>query len=85
MRLCKACGTPEHGMDRCEVARRKREAASNTTSNAVAPEVVENTKVVAAMREEPRPKKQGWDRGKYNEYQRELMRGRRAAAKKVAA
>lgn len=30
-------------------------------------------------------KKQGWSREKYNEYQRGLMRERRAAAKKAAA
>lgn len=92
MRVCRACGYPEHGLDRCEVAARKR--ASNGASNAVAPissdvvqRLVENAKrlsgyvvVKAALAESG--KKQRWDREKYNANAARYMREYRASRKK---
>lgn len=80
---CRACGLAHSSLLRCEVA--ARIAASNTApkcefsaSNAE-PQVVHAEAVASNA-----PKKQRWDREKYNAYQRDLMRERRANPKGVS-
>lgn len=95
---CRACGFRHEALDRCEVARRKREAASNGASNAMPTKLVEalveNAKlysghdplVKAMMAEAPhrKAKKQRWDREKYNKNAAAYMREYRKRGKVAA-
>ena len=81
--VCLACRKEHDPLLRCEVAARLAAAASvesPVVSNAAASNGASNRRELPAE-VSGAEKKQRWDREKYNEYQRELMRKRRAAAR----